>query len=401
MSKTLTEGTFQKIVSSLRHFVNDRGENIRDRGQQGFGFLEVTDKNSPSLRPTRLSSLLHNIPQLGEGLNLCSRIGRGITHFEDFVSLFLGITLLLQRLLKLFPLFGTFFGRQSELLKSLGKDLRRKPALTEGVSKRALLLDHIVDGHTMNTRSLLQRILEDFATHTRVNYGVPVHQFDCARGKCLGKLIHGRTSLLGSRARHGCQVSDTLDGIHGSIEIDASRGKCTDITSHLCKVVNRHIGVFIQLIQSSIDIVKRTTLTRRIGKNGLYSIDLGFVFLETSFDGVDGQCRNNSLTCINRGIGDVCEGGHSHDLQSGEFSRHCFYRTTKTIQIDLSGGGIDTFKTLSSPTDIQFLLELVERRHASRNVSFEMSIIELHLYDSLVYNLAHSLATSLHASFAI
>ena len=195
----------------------------------------------------------------------------------------------------------------------------------------------------MNSSRLFQCVLEYLTTHTGINHRVPVHQFYSSRSKSLRKLIHRCASLLRGRTGHGSQVSNTLNGIHRSFKVNASRRESTDITSHFSKVINRKVGIFIQLIQCVVDVLQSRTFTFCIRKNCLNSIKLGFIFIKTGFNWIDSQSRYDPFTSINCGVSDVGEGGYSHDFQSRKFCPHGIYRVTKSGHINILGSGANIF----------------------------------------------------------
>ena len=160
---------------------------------------------------------------------------------------------------------------------------------------------------------------------------------------------------MGSRTGYSSEVSDTFNRRYGSIQINASRSKCTDITGHLCKIIDGHIGIMIQFIQSLIYLLQSCPFGRCIRKNSLNSVDLCFILLKTGFNRVNRKSRNNIFTCGERGIGYVLESRNCHYLHRGEFYPYCLNRITKGVHVAFTGSRIYIFQAFRSASQIQFL----------------------------------------------
>ena len=142
--------------------------------------------------------------------------------------------------------------------------------------------------------SSYKSILKYLTTHTSINNRVPVHKLNFTSSNCLGKLIHCRGSLKRTRARYSCQVSNTLNTINRRLQIDTSRSKRTNITSHLGKVVDGLISIGIQRVKCFVDLTDVGMLFLSIGQNCLNRVHLKLILMQT----IDNRLNGYSFSYV-------------------------------------------------------------------------------------------------------
>ena len=196
----------------------------------------------------------------------------------------------------------------------------------------------------MHTSRFFQRVLEYLATHACVDHRVPVLQLYSTRSQCLRKLVHGRTGLLTGRARYSCKVGDTLDGRDRCIQINTCRRKSTNITGHFRKIVDCQVSVVVQFVQRSIDLVQRSTFTRRVRQNRLNRIDLGFVFLKATNDGVKRQSLYKSFSGRDGFVGNVGQCRNGNYINGRKLALDRLQCSGHFRKIDLLGGRANALK---------------------------------------------------------
>ena len=170
--------------------------------------------------------------------------------------------------------------------------------------------------------SLNQQILKDLAAHASVDDRVPVHKLDRTGGQCLGQLIHGCRSLLRTRTRNSCEISNTLDRIHRRLQIDTGSCKRTDVPCHFGEIINSLIGVGIELIQSSIDLSEVGSLALGVGKNGLNRVQLSLILFETATNAIS-QITGKLHTIRSRFGRKITHGNNADGLKSLEMRLNC------------------------------------------------------------------------------
>ena len=340
-----------------------------------------------------MKCFLSSINKSTKCFNLSGSINSRLSQFDNRLGLFLRISLSDKVGLTV---------RTRNLSQRLGQNLSGKPtALSQRLSERSVLLDHGVDICTHVFSSTFQCVLEDLATHARVDDRVPVHKTHSTGSKSLRKLIHSLRSLHGTRTGHSSQVSNTLNSRHRFFQANASRGKRTDVTRHLGEVVNRHVCILVQLIESCINLAKRRTLTLRIRKNGLNSANLRLILLETSENGINRHRFSNISSSRHSRIRNCGHRSDACDLKRRKSSLDGLNTLLKPGHIDVFSGFINFLKSFGRTLKIKSLLKLLDSRHRGLYTSFELLIVKPHFNNSLIYSFTHRLVTSLHASSAI
>ena len=134
-----------------------------------------------------------------------------------------------------------------------------------------------------------------------------------------------------------------------------------------------------------------------IGQNSLDRTDLGFIFLKTSFDGVDDEGRHHLLTHVHRRICDVGKGRHGYDFHGGKLGANCFDRISENGHIAFLSSGTQTFQPLCGTIQIQTPLQAIQSGQAGLHILFKLAVVESHFNNPFVNSLAHDLVTSFHA----
>ena len=349
--------TLQQLVSSSGSGLNQRGQRLVQTGEEILSTFKVTKYKFPRLSPTRLSGLFQRIPQLGKRFNLGCRVRRGLTKLEDSINLLIGVAYVLKLLsVSCYLSRSQTISRHCELGQGFGENISGKPSATKSLSERSLVLDHLINVHAMNTSSLLQSVLEYLTTHTCVHDRVPVHKLYSTGSQRLRKLVHCGGCLLGGRTRHCGQVSNTLDRIYRGVQVNTGRGKRTNVSGHLCEVVDRLIRVGVQCIQRVINIIQSRTLALGIRQDGLYCVYLGFILAKTGLYGVNTKCRRNGFTSVYCRVRDVGKSGSADYTHGGEFRLYCVNRAAQSRHVDFLSSVIDLFQTLSRAIEIQAFL---------------------------------------------
>ena len=216
----------------------------------------------------------------------------------------------------------------------------------------------------------------------------------------MGKLIHSRVDLHRGRARHGTEVGDTFDSRNSLIQIDAGSGERADVLSHLAEVVDRHVGVMVQLIESRIDVVERRALRLRIGENGLHRLDLELVFMKTVNDSIRSERRSQIFAGVERHVGDISKHRCCCYLECCKLELNRLGTFRKRRKIYILSSLIDFVKSLTSIFEVKRLLKFINSTDRLIGISFKIAIIELHSDNALVDLAAHTLVTSFQASSA-
>ena len=103
-----------------------------------------------------------------------------------------------------------------------------------------------------------------------------------------------------------------------------------------------------------------------IGENGLHSIDLCLILVETALNRIKRQRLDNPFSRIDSRIGDIGKGCDTHDFQCGKTNPdriHCPIQCAKA-----SGRSVH----------VKLTLEIFNRGHGLRNATLKLSIIEAH-----------------------
>ena len=136
----------------------------------------------------------------------------------------------------------------------------------------------------MDSRRHLQGILEYLTAHICIDDRVPVLKLDRAGSQRLRKLIHCSRGLLACRAGDCREVCNALDCIDRCIQLNTGSCKRTDVARHFREVINGQIRVFVQLVQSAVDVVDVGSLFLCVRQNRLRCIDLCLIFLQAGCD---------------------------------------------------------------------------------------------------------------------
>ena len=289
--------------------VDRPGDGIADSGPQSLGLVEVADDLAPERRPAGAERLLDAADDLREGLVLSGgRLGhrRVLLNIGDLLVGVAHRTELLVREVT------------RELGQRLDHDLRREPAFLEGLAEGPVLLDQRVDVRAVGGRRALQGLLEGLAAHGGVLDRHPVLKADRARGERLRQLLHGVSGLLTVRAHDGGEVRHALDGRDRVLQSDAGRREATDVGGHLTEVVDRVVGVLVQLVGGCRDGLEILALCGGVRQNRLSGVELKLVLLEAVDDRVEGEAldrRSGLSDDVRRQVADGDRGGVGHDAE--------------------------------------------------------------------------------------
>ena len=102
---------------------------------------------------------------------------------------------------------------------------------------------------------------------------------------------------------------------------------------------------------------------RSVCEDCLNGVNLGFIFLKTSFNGVDSKSAYNSFTSVDCRVGDIGKGSYAHNLKSTEFGSYSLDTARHIREVYILGCGIDFLKTFGCPGKVKALLELLKSRH--------------------------------------
>ena len=105
--------------------------------------------------------LLGCVDQLSKGLDLSGCVAGCFSHLQNSRSLCLSITHLKELSLCQIP---------GKLFQGLRQDIGGQPSLLQGLSETPLVGNHLVNSNTVNSGSVLQRILKHLAAHTGVDH---------------------------------------------------------------------------------------------------------------------------------------------------------------------------------------------------------------------------------------
>ena len=165
----------------------------------------------------------------------------------------------------------------------------------------------------MNFRHIDQGVLKFGGGHVGISKGVPVDYLD-GTAKCLRHLIGCSGHVFSTGTRSSGQVSHTLNCFLCLVYIQSLRGKLTNVTGHLRKVIDGFIGVIIQIIQRRSNIL-HGVLTASVCFDDLNGVHLRLVLRQTSLYRVNCKSRGDSFAGINCLVRNIYKGGYSHDIQ--------------------------------------------------------------------------------------
>ena len=100
----------------------------------------------------------------------------------------------------------------------------------------------------------------------------------------------------------------------------------------------------VQFVQCCIDLVQRSTFTRRVRQNRLNCIDLGFVFLKATNNGVKRQSLYESFSGRDGFVGNVGQCRNGNYINGRKLALDRFQRFGHFRKIDLLGGRANALK---------------------------------------------------------
>ena len=251
----------------------------------------------------------------------------------------------------------------------------------------------------MNSCCFCKSILEHLTAHASINHRIPVHEFDRSRGHCLRQLIHRGAGLLRRGARNSRKVSDTLNRVHGGIKLNACGCKGADITSHFRKVINRFIGILIQFVEGSINLLKVCALFLGICQNRLHSVNLRLIFGKTRLDRIDRELRSNRLRHGQCGSRQILNDGYTGNSKNRELIGYMVNGRSHTVEAEFITSFFEFAKSFGGTAEIKPLFQGGKRVQAGAYTTLELLIVELHFYNSFV-DIRHYPTASLYRSLA-
>src|SRR5690606_23322712 len=106
------------------------------------------------------------------------------------------------------------------------------------------------------------------------------HKANSTCRESLRKLICSSRSA-GSRSTRCCSsIRETLNHRSSVFDVDTSVGEQTDVPGHVTEVIDRLVGVLVQLIERTRNIVQRSAEAFRVCKNRLNRSHFEFVLGE-------------------------------------------------------------------------------------------------------------------------
>ena len=266
----------QDIVTEFACSVYRRGNSIVNTTEEISSFLEVTKYKFPRLGPARTNLLLESIHQLGEGSNLRSRLFASLGVLHDALNGLIAKTLCLK---------GSFVHIASHSLQICRHDVFSQPL---AVGKRVLKVlscffcrRGAVFERTHCIRNSNKVCLHVLVAHTSIGKRHPVHCSQISRRQALGKLVCSTRSSRCVSTRGSSGVRETLNHRSGFLKTQACVSKQTNVTGHVAEVVNRLIGVSIQLGKTCLDVFQTSTLGLGVCQDCLDRSHLQLILLKT------------------------------------------------------------------------------------------------------------------------
>ena len=140
----------------------------------------------------------------------------------------------------------------------------------------------------------------------------------------------------------------------------------------------------VQLIQNGVNVSDGLTLRGNVCHDGLDSVHLSLVFLETRNDRIKSQRAHQILTSSDCAVCDSRQGSSSYNLKSRKADFYLIDRTSELIHIDFLSCSSYVFETLRLVIEFKSRFQSLDRRHGLLDIRFKLSVFKSHFYDSFI-----------------
>ena len=229
----------QHAVPCLGRCLDQGAQLVAYIGEQCLRLVEVTDQKLPCLGPAGAQRFLQRVYQHAEGLDVL-RSGIGLfANVRGFVGILgqragqyvRGHPLVRQRIIEVARCIKSLIGLSCRISRYSG-----------------VLVAVLHDGAQLNGR-VQQLLLEFLGGHVGIFNAFPVDQLDVPGRQSLTEIIHCPASFF-SRSTGNCShVTNTLDGQHSLVQLDACIGEFANVIRHVGEGIDRLVRVFVQLLQ--------------------------------------------------------------------------------------------------------------------------------------------------------